>query len=480
VKAKITIVGQYSVLEGDFPVLDVREACSYAVDGARFTKAFKKGLWDGRVHLFKHKTGKFPTGLIGVVTDVLDKDEIPYDVVDEREEPEIQGGGFELLGVKMEGKYSYQMDVCKAMIEAKQGVVKVATNGGKTAVSAAVTNYIGRKTLFIVTTKDLLYQGRRQFQQYLGEDEREIGICGDGIWSPGNWITIATMDTLVSKLKQDKCQKLLKDAQVVFIDEAHHGGSDTWFNVLEQCPAFYRFAMSGTPLDRTDGADMRLIGNTGELIVEITNKQLVESGVSANAQIVWDKVAHPVISKSTPYPTVYKNGIVRNDDLLKKVVDWTKVFYELGLSTLILAEELEQGRRIDDALWNDTDGMFIPHQFIHGKEHSKVRSGALVDLSERNLPVLIASRILDEGVDVPSIDALICAGSRKSHIKTMQRLGRGLRGDKLIVVEFSNFCHKFLLEHSLQRYEDYQKEECFPIHTSSPDIDFVRDLWHNM
>jgi superfamily II DNA or RNA helicase len=479
VKAKITIVGQYSVLEGDFPVLDVREACSYAVEGARFSKAFKKGKWDGRVHLFKYKTGKFPTGLLGIVTDVLDKDEIPYEVVDEREEPEIQGGGFELLGVKMEGKYSYQMDVCKAMIEAKQGVVKVATNGGKTAISAAVTNYVGLKTLFIVTTKDLLYQGRRQFQQYLGEDDREIGICGDGIWSPGKWITIATMDTLVSKLKQEKCQDLLSSVDVVFIDEAHHGGSDTWFAVLEQCSAYFRFAMSGTPLDRTDGADIRLIGNTGELIVDITNKQLVDLGVSAKANIVWDRVAEPSIDKGAPYISVYKQGVVKNDDLLKKVVDWTKVFFELDMSVLILAEELAQGRRIDDALWNETDGIFIPHQFIHGKEHSVVRKEALKDLSERNMPVLIASRILDEGVDVPSIDALICAGSRKSHIKTMQRLGRGLRGDKLIVVEFSNFCHRFLLEHSLQRYEDYQKEDCFPIHASGPDIDFVRDLWHN-
>src|SRR5690606_25588717 len=103
---------------------------------------------------------------------------------------------------------------------------------------------------------------------------------------------------------------------------------------------------------------------------------------------------------------------------------------------------------------------------------------ALKDFGERRLPVLIASRILDEGVDVPTIDALILAGSRKSRIKTMQRLGRGLRGDKLIAVEFANFTNDYLLRHSLQRYEDYKKEDCFFMYQSHPDQELVRRLWH--
>ncbi|NJL54364.1 hypothetical protein HC928_03635 [bacterium] len=92
--------------------------------------------------------------------------------------------------------------------------------------------------------------------------------------------------------------------------------------------------------------------------------------------------------------------------------------------------------------------------------------------------VLAHNTILDEGVDVPTIDALILAGSRKSRIKTMQRLGRGLRGNKLIAVEFANFTNDYLLRHSLQRLEDYKKEDCFPIHQSQPDAALVRKLWN--
>ena len=171
-------------------------------------------------------------------------------------------------------------------------------------------------------------------------------------------------------------------------------------------------------------------------------------------------------------------GVVENPNALSLIVDWTKAFTEVGLSTLILCEQIEHGKLIDTALWTAVDGAFIPHLFINGKETTEVRQSGLKDFGERRLPVLIASTILDEGVDVPTIDALILAGSRKSRIKTMQRLGRGLRGDKLIAVEFANYTHDHLLRHSLQRYEDYKKEDCFPLYQSAPDAKLVARLWN--
>ena len=480
-KATITINGPTSVLTGDFPILDIKEATSYPSDGAQYSKAYRKGVWDGRVNLFKTKAGKFPTGLLYLVQEVLDEGDYPYEVIDTRPEPEIVEGGFDLIGISMTGKYAYQLDACHTMVKEQQGVIKIATNGGKTECACAVAQHLGLNALFIVTSKDLLYQAQARFQKRLGLGDDAIGIVGDTIWKPGSFITIAIMDTLVSRADQEECQDLLKNTEVLFIDEAHHAGSNTWFYVLEQISARFRFALSGTPLDRTDGADLRLLATTGKQIVDISNKTLVETGVSAQAHIVWDKITQPMLkSKGLKYNTVYKEGVVLNNELLYKIVDWTKISYQFGLSTMILTEEIEQGERIDNSLWNDTGGLFIPHQFIHGENSSTVRRDALADFSNRSLPVLVASRILDEGIDVPTIDVLILGGSRKSRIKTMQRLGRGLRDDKLIVIEFSNFTHKYLLEHSLQRYEDYQQERCFPLHQSGPNSELIKELWESM
>ena len=52
---------------------------------------------------------------------------------------------------------------------------------------------------------------------------------------------------------------------------------------------------------------------------------------------------------------------------------------------------------------------------------------------------LIASKIFDQGVDIPNLDALVLAGSGKSSGRALQRIGRVIRNapgkKKAIVVE---------------------------------------------
>lgn len=474
---EIHIYGPMSKIMGPFPLAACRQETSYAVEGAQYSPAFRKKVWDGRKHLFK-PSGVFPTGLLSIVQNVLTTAGVEHTVVDHRDRPQPQGRTYDLVGVKMEGKYDYQLDAAMKAVEARQGVLRIATNGGKTEIACAITQYLNLPTIFMVTTLELLYQARERFKKRLGATDEQIGIVGDGIWEPGTWVTIATEGTLQSRFETPECQDLLKTAQVLFVDECHHAGSETWYDVCMACGADYRFGLSGTPMDRTDGANLRLIAALGPIIVDIPNKFLVERGISAMTYVIFTKVTSPILPKNSTYPTAYKQGVVENPAVLSYIIDWTKIFHEQKLGTLILCEQIAHGKLIDEALWTATDGQFIPHLFINGKEDPKARVTALKDFAEGRLPVLIASTILDEGVDVPTIDALILAGSRESRIKTMQRLGRGLRGEKLICVEFANYTHNHLLRHSVTRYEDYKKEECFPLFQSPPDAKLVERLWN--
>ena len=74
----IDIYGPMSIIKGDFPFKDVRQATSYMNDGAVFSKAFKKGLWDGRTHLMNKRTNAFPTGLMPFVEEVLKDHKVKY------------------------------------------------------------------------------------------------------------------------------------------------------------------------------------------------------------------------------------------------------------------------------------------------------------------------------------------------------------------------------------------------------------------
>lgn len=477
-QANIIIHGSYSILTGDYDKHVIRGVTSYPVQGAQYSKAYRNNKWDGRKHLFKTRSGSFPTGLVASVRRSLADYGVGVAVEDRRLEPVPTESGFDLIGITFDYPYDYQLDACEKMIEAKQGVVKSATGSGKTEMACAVTQYLGLKTLFLVPTRELMYQSQKRFMLRLGLTEKEVGVTGDGKWEPGSLVTVASIDTLESRMDTIECQNLIKSAEVLFLDECHGVGSDTYYTVATLCPAYYRFGLSATPLDRTDGANMMLIAATGEMIVDIPLKFLVERGVCARADIIFDKITEPVLKKRIQYQTAYKQGVSENLQLLEKVVEWTEIFYDQGLGVLIICEEIQHGKMIDDALWTEASKL-IPHQFIHGTEDTDTRRAAIESFDNRNLPVLIGSSIMDQGVDVQTIDALILAGSRKSKIRTLQRLGRGLRGDRLIVVEFGNFCHRYLLEHSYQRIQDYKNEDCFPIHYSSPDAELVKKLWND-
>ncbi len=281
-----------------------------------------------------------------------------------------------------------------------------------------------------------------------GRDGTFGGLCSEG---------------LVYNLEVEGTHTYLAEGAVVH--NCHHAGANSWYLVLRACAAYYRFGLSGTPLSRTDGADLRLLGATGPVLYEVRNKMLVERGISVQPVIHFVKVTKPIIAKGTHWREVYTRGIVENPYRNKALCKKAAEFVAQGLSIWILVNEIKHGELIDQEL--DRASKFIPHQFINGTEEMEVRHKALKDFKQGGLKVLIATSILGEGVDVPNVDVLILAAGGKSTINTLQRVGRGLRTggnvDKLYVVDTADFTHKYLTKHSLQRMADYKNEECFEI-----------------
>lgn len=463
----ITIEGADAKIDGTFPLNTVVDATSYFQLGYRFTARYRCHQWDGRIKLFKKVSRTFPAGLTDDVVKALRKEHVQVMVDDKRHCPAsvvLDPKSMTLRGIKFDHPFDYQPECALTVANGQRGIVAVATNGGKTIIAALVIKMLKLPSLFIVPSKELLYQTQKVLAKTL---ETPVGLIGDAHWSPGKWVTVATVDTLYSRLAQPECRDFLSTINVIFIDEAHHTPSDSWYQVVRACPAYYRFGMSGTPLKRSDGADLRLVGATGPILYEVRNKALIERGISVGATILFLKITKPDIPKGTPYREVYQLGIVENPYRNKALCDCIAKFVEDGLNVLVLVKEIEHGNILDRNIWSYPKKSFIPHQFINGTEHSDVRRKALDEFRSGTIRVLIATSILDEGIDVPNIDVLALAGGGKSSIKTLQRLGRGLRKggniDQLFVLETADFQHSYLLKHSLQRLEDYQAEDCFTI-----------------
>ncbi|MCF6205328.1 MAG: DEAD/DEAH box helicase [Sulfurovum sp.] len=466
----ITINGPTATITGDYPLSFLRELTSFPVKGANFSPAFRKGRWDGREHLMNKVTREFPSGLVSLVKEeLLQKDpSCSVSVIDSRTPPTAKLGSLDLhgplKGLFGVGKYDYQKFAAEAAIKAKRCILRLATNSGKSAVMAAITNRLQLCTLVVVPSKLLLRQLHKSFSEMVDVPPGELGMIGDGEFQVGDWVTISTATSLHNKLKDGSLDDVKDKWDLVFIDECHTSGAKTLFQALGELSAFYVIGMSGTPLDRSDGGNLKLIARTGPVAYEVRSKLLVERGISVQPMLRLLRVSEPYIPTQRAkvklkYADVESEGYTNNKHLNGRIAKAAKKFIAEGKQVVLLISKIEHGENLLELMEGPKGA------FIHGK--SSDRQEALDLFVEGEYRYLIGSTILDTGIDISCIDVMFFCAGGMSVIGSLQRAGRGLRsGDgksEVIFVDIINLCHKFLAKHSAARLATYRAEDCYKI-----------------
>tara|TARA_Y100001938_G_scaffold151131_1_gene246375 strand:+ start:3407 stop:4882 length:1476 start_codon:yes stop_codon:yes gene_type:complete len=466
----------YTFIEGEFDPDIIDKATRFRKSGYRHSTAYKNRAWDGYTRLFSKAKSAFPTGLKDRVVKFYKKQypNIKFEVIDYRDfKPKKQIPKIEDVPLQGVTLRSHQVKAGNAMLRKKHGVLWAATNSGKTEVAVGVIKAIDEPTLFLVKGKDLVVQTYERFKRRLGGED--VGIIMSNKWDVRKF-TIASADTLARRFKphrmsdaalerKQQVEALLTSIKVVVIDECHTLASDGLFSIVRYCTAPYRFGLSGTPFKRGDKQDLKLIALTGEVCYKVTNKEMIEDGVSVPTDIAFIDIDKPKLPIGIDYQTAYDEGIVHNIYRNKSICEAALKYNNLNKQTLIIVKKIDHGHILSDLLVSS--GKFIPHTFIHGSLPTEERAEALDNFKNGITKILIASSILDQGVDIPNIDVLIFASGGNSYIRAIQRVGRGLRlhdsKDKLIVVDFSDRTNKYLAKHSLERIRTYSLERCFSV-----------------
>ena len=470
------IHSNYTFIEGSYDPDIVDKATRFRKSGYRHSTAYKNRAWDGYTRLFSKAKNAFPTGLKDRVIKLYKKQysNIKFDIIDHRDfkNPKLITNikNIELDGVVLR---SHQIKAGNSMLKKKHGVLWSATNSGKTEIAIAVIKAIDEPTLFLVKGKDLVFQTHERFKKRLGS--KDVGIVMSNKWDVRKF-TIASADTLARRFNPSKItatsgerkrqvEELLTSIKVVVIDECHTLASDGLFSIVRYCTAPYRFGLSGTPFKRGDKQDLKLIALTGEVCHKVTNKEMIEDGVSVPTHITFIDIDKPTIPIGTDYQTAYEDGVVNNIHRNKIICDTALTYNDAGKQILIIVKKIDHGHLISDLLV--ASGKFVPHKFIHGSLETEDRAEAINNFKNGITKILISSSILDQGVDIPNIDVLVFASGGNSYIRAIQRVGRGLRlhdrKDKLLVIDFSDRTIKYLAKHSLERLRTYTLERCFTI-----------------
>ncbi|MDX5570978.1 Helicase associated domain protein, partial [Streptomyces sp. ID05-04B] len=111
---------------------------------------------------------------------------------------------------------------------------------------------------------------------------------------------------------------------------------------------------------------------------------------------------------------------------LKKVL----VYFNLVSDARLFARELPHTLRLlartDPGLCPDiTPELF----FVHGEHTPAQRAGTFADFAAADCAILANAKLIAEGVDIPSVDAIAFADPTRSIVRCVQALGRALRLD---------------------------------------------------
>ena len=331
----------------------------------------------------------------------------------------------------------HQVRGLQALLKTNKGIIMAPTSAGKSSLMAAWLKLTNLPTLILTDRATLGAQ--------LAQDFRDKGIdCG---FCSGNGVRqgFCMVSTIQSVKKLD-----VSKFQMVLVDECHRSSSKSFQDFLASfgCPLKYGFSASPSNGNLLDFARIRQ--QLGSIIIQIKSNELMDNGVMAKAKINLVKVDCP---ETFDYPSANDLGIVHNkarNEVIKNIVEKHR---EEGY-ICILVSILEHGKELNEVIPGSV--------YLKGEDPLNKRMEVINKFNNGEIPVLIGTNILQEGISISNMKTLIMASGGKAVTATIQRIGRVLRITKEkrqgVFYDFIDMNNKYLFKHSKQRLSLYKKE----------------------
>ncbi len=416
---------------------------SYLHPSRYFIKSFKEGSWDGTISMFS-KTNELMVGFLPMLLEYLDEEGASYTVQDFRE------NSFEFTQFPVvPDDRRYQLDVVKTIANSKiagvpffRGIIKSATNSGKSyMMSYLVQSCTAKKILFLVASRVIPKQMAELFSTH-----DTVGSYNDDCR-----ITLATPKKMLNDLEASKdLQVKVRNYDLILVDESHKAGSATYRKLFSYFNPYGVLFFSATALDVQDiDTKLYLVGASGDLLTDITNKEMVTKGLSLKPLVKFVDVAGITTNS---YRQSYQKNIIDNtemhDSILQECLNTDKI-------VLIVVQYLEHAYNIQD--YFSSKGFDIP--ILSGEDYSE---DLYQRFKNRQIQWMITTMVIKEGANLPVVGKQIHAFGGKSSITVTQIVGRGQRVDtesdntQLEIVDFK-FDVNYLKGHYAKRLKVYKE-----------------------
>ena len=358
-------------------------------------------------------------------------------------------------GVKLR---PYQQEAVEELVKAQEGLVIAPCGAGKTMIGLGAMTKFATRTIVLVHTNDLAKQWEDRIKAQLTTKDGEaphVTIWGGGKKDDSGQIVIAMIQSL-AKERWDELHDWGKQFGVCIVDEAHHIPANSFSHVMMAMPATVRMGLTATP-DRPDGLSKILYWHFGNELVRITTRQLIEEG-----RVLAPEVRFQITSwypeGDMDWPKLV-NKMCADEGRNNQILDLIDGFLEDDRQILVLSDRVQHC--IDMAEKVADRG--ASSAALVGKMSKKQRAETMAAAESREVKVIFATTIADEGLDLPGLDTLILTTPTNAMGRVQQRIGRIMRTaenkKQPIVVDLVDYSRGLFYKHK-KRARFYRKLGC--------------------
>ena len=411
---------------------ELSDQFTFDIPNAKFSPAYKKKFWDGKIRLFNTQKGEIYVGLLDKIIQFCKDHRYTYEFVDS----EYYGLPFEVNDmISLEGVKDYMKSICNhqpreyqvdgvydALKHNRKLLISPTASGKSLMIYSIVRYYVERQqnTLIVVPTTSLVEQMYKDFADY-GWD---VGSFCHKVYAgkereTDSQVIITTWQSIY-KLPR----KYFERFSVVVGDEAHQFKSKSLISIMTKLGnAKFRYGFTGT-LDGSQTHKWVLEGLFGPSYKIIKTDELMKKGHLAKLDINVLLLKHPPNKfENFEEEVQYIIGHDRRNNFIKNLA------LDLKGNTLILYARVEKhGQPLYELINNnniiENRNVFFIHGGVDTEDREKVRA---ITEQENNAIIVASYGTFSTGINIKNLHNVIFASPSKSRIRNLQSIGRVLR-----------------------------------------------------
>ncbi len=385
-------------IEWDLVVNCDKNAVSYQDVMSEFGK-----LWSKTYELTQDRIKNYATKLCFAI----ERWDMDYDMTN----PEVKPNYMQRKALRELNRYR--------AIGKNRSLIISATGSGKTYLAAFdALNFNPDRLLYIVHEGSILKKSLETFLKVFGGSKTCGLFSGEAKELEADFIFSTNVSMCRSLELFDK-----KEFDYIIIDECHHAVADSYRKIIDYFEPEFLLGLTATE-NRMDNQDVvDIFGNN--IPYELRLRDAIINGliVPFHYYGIRDELVNYGLTGSGERRLISQISMPENCEFIYQQIEKHRMKGQ-KLKALAFCRNIQHARMMADNL-----GDYYHTAYLSGKNKTGERIRAYNDLQDetKDLEILFAVDILNEGVDIPGVNMVLFLRPTESSTIFLQQLGRGLR-----------------------------------------------------